>query len=120
MTLTGVDDLCRAARKGALTLERRFYDGRVPELSDPKLFAVYLGGDPAPGRLSEDHEVVHVVADDIKGARAAARTKWSGLSRPHVDAVKLLNVVDGFSIGLELTQDSESDEVDLTFEPQQG
>jgi hypothetical protein len=90
----------------------------MAESLEPKLFAVYLGGDPAPGRLSEDHEVVHVVAVGIKDARVAARAKWSGLTRPHVDAVKVLEVVDGFRVELEVTVDAESREIDETYEPE--
>lgn len=81
------------------------------------LFAVYLGGDPAPGRLSEDHEVVLVVAEDIPAARRQARAKWSGAGRPHVDAVMAVEVVDGFAVELRPTGDSERHEVDLTYEP---
>ncbi|HVA02970.1 MAG TPA: hypothetical protein VMU64_04405 [Acidimicrobiales bacterium] len=41
-------------------------------IDGPQLYAVYLGGDPAPGRLSEDHEVVLVMANDLGGARRRA------------------------------------------------
>ena len=44
----------------------------------PQLYAVYLGGDPAPGRLGEDHEMVFVVATDPRAAKQAARAKWTG------------------------------------------
>jgi hypothetical protein len=86
----------------------------VPE---PQLFAVYLGGDPAPGRLSEDHEVVMVVAPDVALARKAARAKWSGDTRPHVDAIRQITVVDGFKVHLEPTGDPELVDVDVTYEP---
>ena len=83
----------------------------------PQLYAVYLGGDPAPGRLSEDHETVIVVARDVAHARQRARLKWGGTTRPHVDGVKLVDVVDGFAITLVPTDRLESVEVDLTYEP---
>ena len=83
----------------------------------PHLYAVYLGGDPAPGRLTEDHEVVLVVADDVPAARRRAREKWAGVSRPHVDAVRLVDVVDGFAVSLGATDRSETADVDLTYEP---
>ena len=83
----------------------------------PQLYAVYLGGDPAPGRLSEDHEVVLVVAGDVAEARQRARAKWGGTTRPHVDGVRLVDVVDGFAVVLDRTDRSESTEVDLTYEP---
>jgi hypothetical protein len=86
----------------------------------PRLFAVYLGGDPPAGRLSEDHEVVFVVAEDLRQARRAARAKWAGLGRPHVDAVKVLHVVDRHRILLEPTDEPETTEVDLTYEPAEG
>ncbi len=84
---------------------------------DPRLYAVYLGGDPAPGRLTEDHEVVLVVAGDLAEARRRARAKWGGASRPHVDAVKLVDVVDGFALTLDPTNRPDSVDVDLTYEP---
>jgi hypothetical protein len=84
---------------------------------EPKLYAVYLGGDPAPGRLTEDHEVVLVVAGDVAEARRRARAKWGATSRPHVDAVRLVDVVDGFAVTLDPTSRHESNEVDLTYEP---
>jgi hypothetical protein len=83
-----------------------------------RLYAVYLGGDPAPGRIGEDHEVVFVVADDIKAARKQARDKWAGDDpKPHVDMVQELDVVDGYEISL-----SQSDRIpiatpDTTYEP---
>ncbi len=84
---------------------------------DPRLYAVYLGGDPAPGRLSEDHEVVLVVAGDLAEARRRARAKWGAATRPHVDAVRRVDVVDGFAITLDPTDRRESGDVDLTYEP---
>jgi len=86
----------------------------------PHLYAVYLGGDPAPGRLSEDHEVVLVVADDLGEARRRARAKWGASTRAHVDAVRLIDVVDGFAVSLTSTNRPESSEVDLTYEPGDG
>ena len=83
----------------------------------PTLFAVYLGGDPAPGRLGEDHEVVLVVATDVPSARRQARAKWAGAGRPHVDAVRSVRVVDGYAVELRPTTDPEELEVDLTYEP---
>lgn len=83
----------------------------------PQLFAVYLGGDPAPGRLSEDHEVVLVVAESLREARKASRSKWAGTTRPHVDAVKRVRVVDGYRVRLEPTDEPESEDVDVTFDP---
>lgn len=65
-----------------------------------KLFAVLLGGSGGPGRLSEDHETVFVVAEDERSAKAAARSKWTGHGRPHVDALSSLEQIDGYAIAL--------------------
>ena len=87
---------------------------------DPQLYAVYLGGDPAPGRLTEDHEVVLVVAGDVAEARRRARAKWGASTRPHVDGVRLVDVVDGFAVTLNPTAAPSPDDVDLTYEPDDG
>ncbi|HEY5023690.1 MAG TPA: DUF1543 domain-containing protein [Acidimicrobiales bacterium] len=86
--------------------------------AEAQLYAVYLGGDPAPGRLTEDHEVVLVVALDVTDARRRARAKWGASTRPHVDGVMVVDVVDGFAITLTPTTRPESVDVDLTFEPE--
>jgi hypothetical protein len=83
----------------------------------PELYVVFLGGDPAPGRLGEDHEVVVVVATSLKEARAKARAKWRGHAKAHVDAVQLLKIVDGFEIHLEPTDHADLTELDVTYEP---
>jgi hypothetical protein len=64
------------------------------------LYAVLLGGSGGPGRLAEDHETVFVVAEGDKAAKAAAKAKWSGLGRPHVDALSTIDAVDGYLIEL--------------------
>jgi hypothetical protein len=65
------------------------------------LYAAFLGGELADGRMGEDHEVVFVVADDTKSARKAANRKWSGRGRGHVDAVTRVDVIDGYTVTLE-------------------
>ena len=65
------------------------------------LFAAFLGGELGPGRMGEDHEVVFVVAEDTLSARQAARAKWGGDGRAHVDALTRLDMIDGYAIGLE-------------------
>ncbi|MCU1457020.1 MAG: hypothetical protein JWL73_1112 [Actinomycetia bacterium] len=64
------------------------------------LYAVYLGGVLAPGRMGEDHEVVFVVGDDMKDVRKRAKAKWTGTGRAHVDAVQRLDVIDGYEVSL--------------------
>jgi hypothetical protein len=83
----------------------------------PELYVVFLGGDPAPGRLGEDHEVVTVVATTMKDARAQARAKWSGADKGHVDAVQVLRVVDGYEIQLVPSEFQDVSELDVTYEP---
>ena len=65
------------------------------------LFAAFLGGDLGPGRMGEDHEVVFVVAEDMLAARRAAKAKWGGDGRPHVDALTRLDMIDGYTVGLQ-------------------
>jgi hypothetical protein len=86
----------------------------------PRLYAVYLGGDPAPGRLGEDHEMVFVVTTDPKTARRAARAKWTGADpKPHVDMVQELDAVDGYEVALTHTGQASSKPADPTYEPTQ-
>jgi hypothetical protein len=84
---------------------------------EPKLYVGYLGGDPTPGRLSEDHEAVVVVAHDAVSARSGARAKWAGQSRAHVDALEYLGVIDGYRVRLEAADDAEALGVDVTYDP---
>ncbi len=84
----------------------------------PRLYAVYLGGDPAPGRLGEDHEVVFVVCRDARSARRSARAKWSGADpKPHVDMVQELDAVDGYEVALLYNGKTSAPRVDPTYEP---
>jgi hypothetical protein len=64
------------------------------------LYAVFLGGTPAKGRMGEDHEVVFVVANDVAEMKTLAKKKWTGVGRPHVDAFEALHSVDGYTITL--------------------
>ena len=50
--------------------------------------------------MGEDHEVVFVVADDATSARKAAKDKWGGGGRGHVDAVTRLEMIDGYTVTL--------------------
>ena len=93
---------------------RQAVDGAPP---DKQLFVVYLGGDLAPGRLGEDHEVVIVVAGELGEARAAAKAKWGGTGRAHVDAVHRLDVVDGYAVKLDYTGETPASSIDPTYVP---
>jgi len=75
------------------------------------LFVAYLGGDLSPGRIGEDHEVVFVVAEDELTARRAAKAKWGGDGRPHVDALTRLDMIDGY--GVALTRHGEGDATEV-------
>ncbi len=59
--------------------------------------------------MGEDHEVVFVVADGEVSARRAAKAKWGGDGRPHVDALTRIDRVDGFAVGLD--EEGEGDSV---------
>jgi hypothetical protein len=64
------------------------------------LYAAFLGGPLAEGRMGEGHEVVLVVAPDLADAKARAKAKWSGAGVGHVDAVQRIDMVDGFEVSL--------------------
>jgi hypothetical protein len=64
------------------------------------LYVAYLGGPLADNRMGEGHEVVMVVAEDLRDAKTKAKAKWSGVGRGHVDALQRIEMVDGFEIGL--------------------
>jgi len=64
------------------------------------LYAAFLGGPLDGERMGEGHEVVMVVADNAKAAKAQATAKWSGAGRGHVDAVQQIDRVDGLEIRL--------------------
>ena len=75
------------------------------------LYAAFLGGPMAEGRMGEGHEVVLVVAEDLQDAKSKAKTKWGGLGRGHVDAMQRIDMVDGFEVNLSLT--GEGDRITL-------
>jgi hypothetical protein len=75
------------------------------------LFVAFLGGPLDGGRMGEGHEVVLVVAPDLKEAKVRARAKWSGEGRGHVDALQQIETVDGFEI--DLTETGEGDRLTL-------
>ena len=81
------------------------------------LYAVYLGGDLAGGRMGEDHEVVFVVGDDPKDVRRRARAKWTGHGTAHVDAIQRLERIDGFAIQLHETGGGDRTALDNRYEP---
>jgi hypothetical protein len=57
--------------------------------------------------MGEDHEVVFIVAADMTAARTAAKKKWGGGGRPHVDALTQLDVIDGYAIALDQSGDGD-------------
>lgn len=76
------------------------------------LYAAFLGGELSEGRMGEDHEVVFVVAEDNTAARKAAKDKWSGTGRSHVDAVTRLDMIDGYAVSLALTGAGDATEME--------
>jgi hypothetical protein len=81
------------------------------------LYVVYLGGDLAPGRLGEDHEVVLVAAESVPDARRKAKRKWRGAAKAHVDAVARVGVVDGHRVTLAPTGEPDDVAVDRRYVP---
>ena len=77
------------------------------------LFAAFLGGPPGSGRMGEDHEVVFVVAEDGVAAKAAAKAKWGGAGRGHVDAVERIDVIDGYEVSVSRLPQSSTDRTEL-------
>lgn len=73
--------------------------------AETRLFVVFLGGDLPEGRIGEDHEVVFVAAADLKAARTAAKRKWRGSGRAHIDAAAEVTAVDGYRVQLVPTTD---------------
>jgi len=65
-----------------------------------RLWAVYLGGHLAADRIGEDHELVFVVADEVEAAKKAAKKKWRGVGRAHVDAIRSVDEVDGYVVSV--------------------
>jgi Domain of Unknown Function (DUF1543) len=76
------------------------------------LYAAFLGGPMAEGRMGEGHEVVMVVAADLDDAKSRAKAKWSGKGRGHVDAVQRIDAVDGFEVRLEQVGEGDRTELD--------
>ena len=76
------------------------------------LYAAYLGGELGVGRMGEDHEVVFVVAEDMPAARTAAKAKWGGEGRPHVDALTRVEMIDGHAVTLVPTGDGDLTETE--------
>jgi hypothetical protein len=76
------------------------------------LYAAFLGGPMSEGRMGEGHEVVLVVAEDVKEAKTRAKAKWSGLGRGHVDALQRIEMVDGFEINLARRGEGDRTELD--------
>ena len=81
------------------------------------LYAVYLGGDLAAGRMGEDHEVVFVVGTDPKEIRAKARAKWTGHGSAHVDAIRRIDAIDGFEVALREVGGGDRTELDTQYDP---
>ncbi len=77
------------------------------------LYAAFLGGPVAAGRMGEDHEVVFVVASTPEEAKGLAKAKWSGAGRGHVDAVQRVDIVDGHQVSLRPTHEVSGDRTDL-------
>jgi Domain of Unknown Function (DUF1543) len=76
-------------------------NGMDQNASQPKLFAVYLGG-RAPRCNTELHDVIFVVGQSIEDCYERIMDKWFGDPlRMHIDSWMELKCVDGFRISLQ-------------------
>ncbi|HEX3841373.1 MAG TPA: DUF1543 domain-containing protein [Acidimicrobiales bacterium] len=82
------------------------------------LYAVYLGGYLAEGRMGEDHEVVLAVGDDEREVKRQARAKWAGHGTAHVDAIQRIEVIDGCRIRLEEVGGVDETYLDIAYQPE--
>ncbi len=81
------------------------------------LYAAYLGGDLADGRMGEDHEVVFVVGSNTADVRRRARAKWSGHGSAHIDAIQRLDRIDGFEVALNEVGGDDQTTLDNNYDP---
>ncbi len=66
------------------------------------LYAAFLGGELARERMGEDHEVVFVVADDIRASSDRSQGQMGAVvGGAHVDALCRVEMVDGYAVRLE-------------------
>ena len=82
-----------------------------------KLYAAFLGGDFQHDRMGEDHEVVFVVAENPTAAKAAAKAKWRGHGRAHIDALRQIDRVDGHDVTLTPGRPGDDTTLDQAYEP---
>ena len=75
-------------------------------MNNKKLFAVLLGGKIRKDHLMEDHHLVFVVAENEIEARKLSKKKWDAESI-HVDGTQIINVVDGYKVKLEKTDEKD-------------
>ena len=72
-------------------------------MSNKKLYAILLGGKANKSQLMEDHNLVFVVAENEVDAAITARKRWD-VKGAHIDGIKQLESVDGYTIKLEKTE----------------
>jgi hypothetical protein len=77
------------------------------------LYAAYLGGPLADGRMGEGHEVVLVAAADRVDAESRAVAKWQGTPPGHLDALERILRVDGYDVTLTPATGGDGGGVDL-------
>jgi uncharacterized protein YifE (UPF0438 family) len=75
------------------------------------LYAVLLGGKIRENNLMEDHHLVFVVAENEVEARKLSKKKWNAYEM-HVDGTQKINIIDGYRINLEKT-DNQLDDVNV-------
>ncbi len=75
-------------------------------MDNKNLYAVLLGGKIRKNHLMEDHHLVFVVAENESEARKLSKKKWDAESI-HVDGTQIINVVDGYKVKLEKTDEKD-------------
>jgi hypothetical protein len=81
-----------------------------------ELYAAYLGGPLADGRMGEGHEVVLVAATDRADAESRAVAKWRGRPPGHLDAIERIVRVDGYDVTLAPASDGGAPDDHLEME----
>jgi hypothetical protein len=77
-------------------------------MNKQNLYAVLLGGKIRKNHLMEDHHLVFVVAENEVEARKLSKKKWDAESI-HVDGTQMIDVVDGYKVDLQKTDERNDD-----------
>ena len=76
------------------------------------LYAAFLGGELPDGRMGEDHKWCSSWRTTPQRPSKAAKQKWGGGGRGHVDAVTRLDMIDGYAVSLQLAGSGDATEME--------